>query len=188
MVASSGRVATHVGWDLSFFLAQAKLASSGQVHHVRQREDARLHMEMGPRIHRRNQGHTTLPLNTKRRHRTHSSPRRLLEKLGSEKDKGRTRTGMDFLSEEATRTRPGNTKPPTGFELGVTGSLPATTSYEWDVLAYEVEPPIPIVLHAKRKLCRNPVDDRRYRRGVISQETEFSPCKQDSKAKAGRTG
>src|SRR6267378_6794294 len=130
MVASSGRVATSVGWDLSFFLAQARLASSGQVHHVRQREDARLHVEVGPRIHRRNQGHTALPLNTERRHRTHASPRRLLEKLGSEEDKGRTRRRLDLLSEEATRTGPGTMKFPTGFELGVTGSLPATTSYE----------------------------------------------------------
>src|SRR6267378_2463877 len=110
MVASSGRVATSVGWDLSFFLAQARLASSGQVHHVRQREDARLHMEVGPRIHRRNQGHTALPLNTERRHRTHASPRRLLEKLGSEKNKGRTRRRLDFLSEEAPRTSPGIVK------------------------------------------------------------------------------
>src|SRR5467141_4261983 len=113
MVAPSGAVAASVGWDLSFFLAEARLASSGQVHDVRQGEDARLHMEVGPRIHRRNQGHTALPLNAKRGHRTHSSPRRLLEKLGSEKDKGRTRRRLDFLSEEATRTRPGNMKPPT---------------------------------------------------------------------------
>src|SRR6267143_2982630 len=117
MVASGGRVAASVGWDLSFFLAQARLASSGQVHHVRQREDARLHLEMGPRIHRRNKGHTTLPLNTDRRHRTHASPRRLLEKLGSEKDKGRTRRRLDLLSQEAPRTRPGIVKPFHDFVL-----------------------------------------------------------------------
>src|SRR5437016_448284 len=67
MVASSGGVATRGRWNLSLFLAQTGLASSGQVHHVRQREDAGLHMEVGPRIHRRNQGHTALPLNAKRR-------------------------------------------------------------------------------------------------------------------------
>src|SRR6266705_3032750 len=43
MVASSGRVAARAWWDISFFLAQTRLAPSGQVHHVRQREDARLH-------------------------------------------------------------------------------------------------------------------------------------------------
>lgn len=47
-----------------------------------------------------------------------------------------------------------------GFELGVTYGLPATTSYESDVLAYEVEPAIPIVLDAKRSRRRNSARDR----------------------------
>src|SRR6266571_9258058 len=112
MVASSGRVAARVKWDISFFLAQTGLTSSGQVHHVRQREDARLHLEVGPRIHRRNQGHTALPLNTKPGYKTHPSARRVLEELGGEEDKGRTHRRLDFLSEEAPRTRPGTIKRP----------------------------------------------------------------------------
>src|SRR5947208_10527862 len=91
MVASSGGVAARGRWNLSLFLAQTGLASSGQVHHVRQREDAGLHMEVGPRIHRRNQGHTALPLNAKRRDKTHPSARRVHEELGGEEDKGRDR-------------------------------------------------------------------------------------------------
>ena len=39
MVASDGGVAARGRWDISFFMAQTRLASSGQVHHVRQRED-----------------------------------------------------------------------------------------------------------------------------------------------------
>src|SRR6266571_2031744 len=112
MVASSGGVAARGRWDVSFFLAQTGLASSGQVHQVRQREDARLHLEVGPRIHRRNQGHTTLPLNAKRGYKTHPSARRVREELGSEEDKGRTHRRLDFLSEEAPRTRPGIIKLP----------------------------------------------------------------------------
>src|SRR3989441_8305094 len=112
MVASGGRVTAQGRWDISFFLAQTRLASSGQVHHVRQRKDARLHLEMGPRIHRRNQGHTTLPLNAKRRDKTHTSARRVREELGGEEDQGRTHRRLDFLSEEAPRTRSGNIKPP----------------------------------------------------------------------------
>src|SRR5438876_11707910 len=117
MVASSGGVANRVRWDISFFLAQTRLASSGQVHHVRQRQDARLHMEVGPRIHRRNQAHITLPPNAKRGYKTHTSARRILEELGSEEDKGRTHRRLDFLSPEAPRARPGTEKPP--FMKGV---------------------------------------------------------------------
>ena len=39
---------------------------------------------------------------------------------------------------------------PTSFALGVTGSLPATAAFDYDVLAHEVEPAIPIVRCAKR--------------------------------------
>lgn len=85
-----GRVATKSRRDLPLLLAQTRLASSGQVHHVRKREDARVHMEVGSRIHRRNEGHTTLPPDAKRGHKTHPSARRLLEELRIEKDKGRT--------------------------------------------------------------------------------------------------
>src|SRR6266566_347011 len=112
MVASGGRVAARARWDISFFLAQTRLASPGQVHHVRQREDARLHVEVGPRIHRRNQGHTTLPPNAKPGDKTHTSARRILEELRSEEDKGRTHRRVDFLSEEAPRTGPGTIKRP----------------------------------------------------------------------------
>src|SRR5207253_6101644 len=77
-------------------------------------EDYRLHMEVGPRSHRRNQGHHTLPLNAKRRNKTHPSARRILEKLGGEKDKGRTHRRLDFLSEEAPRARSGTMKPSAG--------------------------------------------------------------------------
>src|SRR5437879_5796978 len=111
MVAPVCGVAARGRWDISFFLAQTRLASSGQVHHVRQREDARLHVEVGPRIHRRNQGHTTLPLNSKRGDKAYTSARRVLEELGSEEDKGRTHRRLDFLSEEAPRTRSGTIKP-----------------------------------------------------------------------------
>src|SRR2546428_13138003 len=104
MVASSGGVATRVRWDISFFLAQTRLASSGQVHHVRERKDARLHMEVGPRIHRHDKGHTTLPINTKPGNKTHPSARGVLEKLAGEKDQGRTRRRLDLLSEEAPIT------------------------------------------------------------------------------------
>src|SRR5207253_10886507 len=107
MVASSCGVAARGRWDISFFLAQTRLASPGPVHHVRQREDARIHVEVGPRSHRRNQGHSTLPPNAKRGNRAHPSPRRILEKLGGEKDKGRTHRRLDFLSKEAPRARSG---------------------------------------------------------------------------------
>src|SRR6266566_7815493 len=112
MVAPSGGVAARGRWDVSFFLAQTGLASSGQVHQVRQREDARLHVEVGPRNHRRNQGHTTLPPNAKPGYKTHPSARRVLEELGGEENKGRTHRRLDFLSEEAPRTRPGTIKRP----------------------------------------------------------------------------
>src|SRR5213594_1838813 len=111
MVASSSRVAARGRRYLPLFLAQTRLASSRQVHHVRQREDSRLHMEVGPRIHRRNQGHITFPLNTKRGDKTHPSPRRVLENLGSEKDKRRTHRKLDFLAEKAARTRPETVSP-----------------------------------------------------------------------------
>src|SRR6267143_5195232 len=116
MVASRGRLATEGRRDLPFLLAQTRLAPSGQIHNVRHREDARLHMEVGPRIHRRNQGHTTIPLNAKRRNKTHPSARRLLEELGSKEDKGRTCRRLDFLSEDAPRTRPGTVNPPDGLQ------------------------------------------------------------------------
>src|SRR6266566_8686621 len=116
MVAPSGGVAARGRWDVSFFLAQTGLASSGQVHQVRQREDARLHLEVGPRIHRRNQGHTALPLNAKRGYKTHTSARRVREEFGGEEDEGRTHRKLDFLSAEAPRTRSGNIKPPSGQE------------------------------------------------------------------------
>src|SRR5207245_3164344 len=127
MVASSGGVAARGRWNLSLFLAQTGLASSGQVHHVRQREDARLHLEVGPRIHRRNQGHTALPLNAKRRDKTHPSARRVREELGGEEDKGRRHRRLDFLSEEAPRTRPGTIKPPLGQRACRTTVNAATT-------------------------------------------------------------
>src|SRR2546425_6144886 len=123
MVATGGRVATQARRDLPFFLAQTRLASSGQVHHVRERKDARLHMEVGPRIHRHDKGHTTLPINTKRGNKTHPSARGVLEKLGGEKDQGRTRRRLDFLSEEAPRTRPGTIN---GGSSRLLQSLPTT--------------------------------------------------------------
>ena len=101
-----------LGGTYHFSWPKQDWAPSGQVHHVRQREDARLHVEVGPCNHRRNQGHTTLPPNAKPGYKTHPSARRVLEELGGEENKGRTHRRLDFLSEEAPRTRPGTIKPP----------------------------------------------------------------------------
>src|ERR1700751_5607679 len=48
MVASSSGARTQARRDLPFLLAETRLASTGQVYNVRQREDARFHMEVGP--------------------------------------------------------------------------------------------------------------------------------------------
>lgn len=58
------------------------------------------------------------------------------------------RAGLSFLG--SCRNKAPNHEP-TGFDIGVTGSLPATTVNDYDLLAYEAEPAIPIVFHAKRK-------------------------------------
>ena len=54
----------------------------------------------------------------------------MLENLGSEKIRDEHIDGLDLLSEEAARTRLGTVNPTTGFELGVTGSLPGSAAYE----------------------------------------------------------
>src|SRR6266568_631286 len=111
MVASDGGVAARGRWDISFFMAQTRLASSGQVHHVRQREDIGFTWKWD---------HESIDVTRVTLHfhstpnggdKTHTSARRVLEELGSEENKGRTHGRLDFLSEEAPRTRQGTIKP-----------------------------------------------------------------------------
>src|ERR1700756_3109458 len=65
MVPCSGGVRAQAWRDLPFLLAPARLASSGKVHHAHKGKDARIHVEVGPRTSRCDQGHDPLSICTR---------------------------------------------------------------------------------------------------------------------------